>query len=56
MNSVEMNDKCLAAVDCLVIGTDHTCYDFQQIAGKVSMIFDSRGVTRGLDADNIIRL
>lgn len=56
MKSVEMDDKQLSSADCVVIATDHTCYDYQHIANKASLIFDTRGTTRKLKGRNIVRL
>ena len=56
MSSVELSDKQLSSSDCVVIATDHTCYDYKDIAKKASLVFDTRGVTRKLKNRNIIRL
>jgi len=56
MTSVELTDKRLSKVDCVVIATDHTCYDYKDIAEKASFVFDTRGITRKLRNKNIIRL
>jgi UDP-N-acetyl-D-glucosamine dehydrogenase len=54
--SVDLTDGLLSLVDCVVIATDHSCYDYENIAEKASLVFDARGVTRGLRNNNIIRL
>ena len=46
----------LASMDCIVIATDHSCYDMGEVADRGQLIFDTRGVTRGLTGDNIVRL
>ena len=56
MTSVELTDKRLSKADCVVIATDHTSYDYKDIAKKASLVFDTRGVTRKLKNRNIIRL
>jgi len=56
LNSVELTGERLSSADCVVIATNHSGYDYQYIADKASLVFDTRGVTRGLDNDNIIRL
>jgi len=56
LRSVELTDEQLASADCVVIATDHTCYDYKYIARKSSFIFDTRGATRKLRNKNIIRL
>ncbi|MFC1870793.1 nucleotide sugar dehydrogenase [Chloroflexota bacterium] len=54
--SVVLSDELLSLVDCVIIGTDHSCYDYINIANKASLLFDSRGATTGLTNCNIVRL
>jgi UDP-N-acetyl-D-glucosamine dehydrogenase len=54
--SAELTEKQLSSADCVVIATDHTCYDYKYIAQKSSFVFDTRGVTRKLRNKNIVRL
>jgi UDP-N-acetyl-D-glucosamine dehydrogenase len=56
LTSVDLTEECLSSADCVLIATDHSCYDYQHILSKASLVFDTRGVTRGLKSDNIIRL
>jgi len=56
LSSEELTDELLESVDCVVIATDHSCYDWRWIMDKAKLIFDTRGVTRGLDKDNTYRL
>lgn len=54
--SVELTGERLASTHCVVIATDHTSFNYQDIASRSSLLFDTRGVTRGINADNVIRL
>jgi UDP-N-acetyl-D-glucosamine dehydrogenase len=56
MESVELSGDCLASMDCVVIATDHSCYDMGDMVAHAKLVFDTRGVTRGLKGDNIVRL
>jgi UDP-N-acetyl-D-glucosamine dehydrogenase len=56
MNSVELTDRRLASVDCVVISTDHSCYDMGKVVARARLVVDTRGVTRGLKGTNIVRL
>ncbi len=56
LNSMELTEKNVSAADCVVIATSHSRYNLKQIAGQAKLIFDTRGVTRGLKNKNIIRL
>jgi len=54
--SVELTDENLASADCVVIATAHECYDIKKIVASSKLVFDSRGATKGLSSDNIVRL
>ena len=56
LGSIQLTQASLSAADCVVIGTDHSCYDMEQVVAHSKLVFDTRGVTRGLKADNIVRL
>jgi len=54
--SVEITDENLSSADCVVIATAHDRYDIEKIVALSKLVFDSRGVTRGLAGGNIVRL
>jgi len=54
--SVELTREILSSADCVVIGTDHSSYDYPYIIENARLVFDTRGVTRTIIGDNIIRL
>ncbi len=56
LESVELTPERLAAMDCIVIATDHSSYDMGEVVARARLVFDTRGVTRGLDGNNIVRL
>ena len=56
LTSVKLTEERLSSADCVVIGTDHSCYDYRHIADKASLVFDARGATKKLKGKNIIRL
>jgi len=56
MESVEVSGECLASMDCVVIATDHSCYNMGEVVARAKLVFDTRGVTRGLKQANIVRL
>lgn len=56
LKSVELTEDYLRSVDCAVIATDHSSYDLEQIANCSPLVFDTRGVTRGLKQSSITRL
>ncbi|MBI1747038.1 MAG: nucleotide sugar dehydrogenase [Acidobacteria bacterium] len=49
----------LAAYDCVVIGTDHSSYDYKAIVENAQLIVDTRNATsvvRGLDVSHVVKL
>ena len=56
LKSIDITKESLAEMDCVMIATDHTKYDYDQIARWSKLVFDTRGATRKLDRKNIIRL
>ena len=51
-------DALLEEVDCVVIVTDHSSYDWERIADKARLIVDTRNATAELETPKaeIIRL
>jgi UDP-N-acetyl-D-glucosamine dehydrogenase len=52
MYSIELSEAALAQADCVVIVTDHSAYDFQQITRYAQLIVDTRNVTASLEDPN----
>jgi UDP-N-acetyl-D-glucosamine dehydrogenase len=46
MRSVEMNPQALGSYDCVLISTDHSSYDYEQIVASAKLVVDSRNATR----------
>ncbi len=55
LSSVDL-DEALSASDVVAIVTAHPSLDYEEIAAKATLVVDFRGVTRGIDAKNLIRL
>jgi UDP-N-acetyl-D-glucosamine dehydrogenase len=56
LRSVQLDPPTLAEIDCAVILTAHADVDYEQIVRSVPLVFDARGVTTGMNADNVVRL
>jgi len=56
LTSAELTEERLKAADCTIIATDHSSYDYQYIVDNARLVFDTRGVTRAIKGDNILRL
>jgi len=41
--------------DCVVIVTDHSQYDYQEIVAKAKLVIDTRNATRNIRSANIVR-
>ncbi len=46
--SVELTEKSLAGYDCVVIITNHSCYDYQWIVDNSSLVVDTRNACAGI--------
>lgn len=56
LKSVELSKDVLSSVGCILLATDHSCYNLEEIASRCKLLFDARGATRKLKFDNIVRL
>jgi UDP-N-acetyl-D-glucosamine dehydrogenase len=45
----------LGQYDCVVIVTDHSDYDYQQIVDEAQLIIDTRNATAGISSPRIVR-
>ena len=45
----------LSQYDCVVIVTDHTCYDYAQIVAESQLVVDTRNATKEIRAENLVR-
>ena len=56
MASVPVTEKALKRYDCVVIATDHSCYDYEFVAKNAQLIVDTRNATKGIkNKGNIIK-
>jgi UDP-N-acetyl-D-glucosamine dehydrogenase len=58
LKSIEASPENIGAHDCVIILTDHSAYDFYEIAKASKLIIDTRNATKDLHAfkDRIIKL
>ena len=54
--SIEFSPERLADADCVVVVTDHACFDIEEIVDSASLVFDTRNATSGYDDDHVVRL
>ncbi len=48
MDSTELTPETLAAVDCILLATNHSAYDYQFIMEHADLIIDTRNAFTGL--------
>jgi len=48
MDSTELTPETLAVVDCVLLATDHSAYDYQFILEHADLIIDTRNAFNGL--------
>jgi len=56
LKSIDLTAEIIEQVDCVLIATDHSCYDYSWIVSKASLVVDTRNATKGLRAPHIMRL
>lgn len=56
MRSVTLTKESLRKYDCVVIATDHTCYDYEFIAENAKILVDTRNATQNIkNRKNIVK-
>ena len=54
LESQELTPKFLAGLDCVVIATDHSAYDYEYIVEHAPLVVDTRNATkRSIGCSNI---
>ena len=56
LHSADITEKLLSEVECCVIAADHSSYDYERIAARSRLVFDTRGATKEMKRRNIVRL
>jgi UDP-N-acetyl-D-glucosamine dehydrogenase len=54
--SHELTPEILSGHDCVVILTDHSEVEYEDVVENSSLIFDTRNATKGYDSDGVTRL
>jgi UDP-N-acetyl-D-glucosamine dehydrogenase len=55
LESVPLEQE-LEAADLVVIVTAHSEIDYRRVASEARLVLDFRGVTRGIESSNLVRL
>jgi UDP-N-acetyl-D-glucosamine dehydrogenase len=51
MSSTKIEQQILAAIDAVIIVTNHNAYYFTEIVKHANLVIDTRNAARGIDAD-----
>jgi UDP-N-acetyl-D-glucosamine dehydrogenase len=54
--SVSVTPSSISHYDCVIVGTDHSCYDMNMICKNAQLVFDTRNSTKGCDGDHVVVL
>ncbi len=55
MRSTPITEDRLKKYDCVLIATDHSCYDYKKIVECSRLVVDTRNATAGLKKENIVK-
>jgi UDP-N-acetyl-D-glucosamine dehydrogenase len=56
IRSSPLDEATVAEQDCVIVLTAHEGIDFPAVIRVAPLVFDTRGITSGLDAPNVVRL
>jgi UDP-N-acetyl-D-glucosamine dehydrogenase len=54
--SVELTEARIAASDCVVLITDHSALDIDQLVENAQLLFDTRNATGDRESSNVVKL
>jgi UDP-N-acetyl-D-glucosamine dehydrogenase len=55
-DSVDLTQETLRTYDCVVIATNHTCYDYEMIVKNSALVVDTRNAVNGLHRNgNVVK-
>ena len=55
MHSVDLTPETLAAQDCVLIATDHSAYDYDEIVRHAPMVLDTRNAVKSREHETVYR-
>ena len=54
MNHAELTAEYLQSLDCVLIATDHSSYDYEFIVRHAPLVVDTRNATSGIESSNVV--
>jgi UDP-N-acetyl-D-glucosamine dehydrogenase len=56
MRSVRLTPQLLNSVDCVLITTNHTSYDYRVIVKNAKLVVDTRNATKGIKSSKVVKI
>jgi len=56
LRSLKLTPSLLRSVDCVVITTNHSCFDYRDIVKNAKLVVDTRNATKGIPSRKIVKL
>lgn len=56
MRSTKLTKALLRRVDCVVITTNHSCFDYKDIVKRSRLVVDTRNATKGIHSKKIVKI
>jgi UDP-N-acetyl-D-glucosamine dehydrogenase len=56
MKSVKLSEALIRSHDCVLITTNHSCYDYTAIVKQAKLVVDTRNATKGISNHKIVKI
>jgi UDP-N-acetyl-D-glucosamine dehydrogenase len=56
MRAVRLTPQLLKTVDCVLITTNHTAYDYRMIVKNAKLVVDTRNATKGIRSSKVVKI
>ncbi|MCU0607200.1 MAG: nucleotide sugar dehydrogenase [Candidatus Edwardsbacteria bacterium] len=56
MKSVKLSEKLIRSYDCVLVTTNHSCYDYAAIVRQAKLVVDTRNATKGINSPKIVKI
>jgi UDP-N-acetyl-D-glucosamine dehydrogenase len=56
MRSARLTRELLRKTDCVVITTNHSCYDYRDIVRQARLVVDTRNATKGIKSRKVVKI
>ncbi len=56
MKSVKLTEAAIRSHDCVLITTNHSCYDYSRIVRQAKLVVDTRNATKGIHSPKVVKI